>query len=100
MPASRASPCTTCSESKARSPDPNPPHWQGQGALLTRPSDAVVALDIDAAACALLDACAGGAPLGAALDAIQARFPAFDPGAALGRLLNQGAFTGVTEIPS
>nr|WP_297524609.1 DNA-binding domain-containing protein [uncultured Roseateles sp.] len=85
---------------RARSPDPNPPHWQGQGALLTRPSDAVVALDIDAAACALLDACAGGAPLGAALDAIQARFPAFDPGAALGRLLNQGAFTGVTEIPS
>jgi hypothetical protein len=80
--------------------DPNPPHWQGQGALLTRPLGAVVALEIDAAECALLDACADGAPIGAALDAVQARFPSFDPGAALGRLLNQGAFAGVTEIPS
>ncbi|ANH68989.1 DNA-binding domain-containing protein [Mitsuaria sp. 7] len=80
--------------------DPNPPHWQGQGALLTRPAGAVVALEIDAAECALLDACADGALLSAALDAVQARFPSFDPGAALGRLLNQGAFAGVTEIPS
>ncbi|WP_431287755.1 hypothetical protein [Roseateles chitinivorans] len=39
-----------------------------------------------------------GEPLGPALDAVLARFPAFEPGAALGRLLNQGAFTGVTEI--
>lgn len=80
--------------------DPNPPHWQGQGALLTRPSGAVITLEIDAADCALLDACADGTPLGEALDTIQARLPAFDPGAALGRLLNQGAFTGVMEIPS
>ena len=80
--------------------DPNPPHWHGQGALLTRPSDAVIALEIDIAECALLDACAAGDPLGPALDAVQARFPAIDPGAALGRLLNQGAFTGVTEIPT
>ncbi|WP_431050261.1 DNA-binding domain-containing protein [Roseateles sp. L2-2] len=78
--------------------DPNPPHWHGQGALLTRPSGAVIALEIELAECALLDACAAGEPLGPALDAVQARFPAFEPGAALGRLLNQGAFTGVTEI--
>lgn len=85
---------------RSHAADPNPPHWQGQGALLTRPSGAVVVLDIEAAECALLDACADGTSLGEALDAVQARFPAFDPGAALGRLLNQGAFTGVTEIPT
>ncbi|MFX1682535.1 DNA-binding domain-containing protein [Mitsuaria sp. CC2] len=80
--------------------DPNPPHWLGQGALLTRPSGAVVALEVAAAECALLDACAAGEPLGPALDAVQDRFPAFTPGTALGRLLNHGAFTGVMEIPS
>ncbi|WP_431259156.1 HvfC/BufC family peptide modification chaperone [Roseateles chitinivorans] len=85
---------------RSQAADPNPPHWQGQGALLTRPSGAVIALEIDAAGCALLDACAEGTPLGVALDAVQARFPSFDPGAALGRLLNQGAFAAVTEIPT
>lgn len=85
---------------RSQAADPNPPHWQGQGALLTRPSGAVIAFELDAAECALLDACADGTSLGAALDAVQARFPSFDPGASLGRLLNQGAFTGVMEIPS
>ncbi len=78
--------------------DPNPPHWSGEGALLTRPDGAVISIDLGAAECALLDACAQGTPLGAALDEVQARFPSFDPGAALGRLLNQGAFAALTEI--
>ncbi|HEY1396042.1 DNA-binding domain-containing protein [Roseateles sp.] len=85
---------------RSRAVDPNPPHWHGQGSLLTRPSDAVLALEIAASECALLDACANGASLGEALDSVQARFPDFDPGAALGRLLNQGAFSGAMEIPS
>ncbi|MDH0866896.1 DNA-binding domain-containing protein [Mitsuaria sp. GD03876] len=80
--------------------DPNPSHWDGEGALMTRPAGAVRAHPIDAAEAALLDACADGMPLGAALDAVQARFPDFDPGAALGRLLDHGAFTAVTEMSS
>jgi hypothetical protein len=88
------------SAARAHAADPNPPHWDGQGALLTRPSDAVLALEIDAAECALLDACAEGTPLGTALDAVLSHVPSFNPGASLGRLLNQGAFTAAMEIPS
>ena len=48
----------------------------------------------------LLEACAAGQPLGEALDAVQARHACFDPGASLGRLLQQGAFAALTEMPS
>ena len=78
--------------------DPNPPHWHGQGALMTRPLGAVLPLEIDAAACALLDACASDLPLGEALDAVVAQFPEADPGAVLGRLLQQGAFAPPSEL--
>jgi hypothetical protein len=82
--------------------DPNPPHWHGEAVLLTRPAGAVQACAIDAAQAALLQAFAEGLPLAAALEAVQARFPSsFDPGAALGLLLDQGAFSGViTETAS
>ncbi len=80
--------------------DPNPPHWHGQGALLTRPAGAVLSLEIDGADCALLEACAAGQALGDALDAVQVRHASFDPGASLGRLLQQGAFAALTEMPS
>ncbi|CAM3511774.1 DNA-binding domain-containing protein [Paracidovorax anthurii] len=80
--------------------DPNPPHWVGQGALMVRPAGAVLGREIDAADCALLDACAEGQPLGSALEAVQTGFPDFDPGAALGRLLDHGAFAAAMEMPS
>lgn len=80
--------------------DPNPPHWHGEGALMTRPAGAVRGHPMSAAEGALLDACADGLPLGAALDAVHARFPDLDPGAALGRLLDLGAFAAVTEMSS
>ncbi|PIM50645.1 DUF2063 domain-containing protein [Roseateles chitinivorans] len=80
--------------------DPNPPCWHGQGALLTRPAGAVLSLEIDGADCALLEACAAGQALGDALDAVQVRHARFDPGASLGRLLQQGAFAALTEMPS
>lgn len=80
--------------------DPNPPCWHGQGALLTRPAGAVLGLAIDSADCALLEACAAGQALGEALDAVQARHACFDPGASLGRLLQQGAFAALMEMPS
>lgn len=78
--------------------DPNPPHWHGQGALMTRPEGAVLATEIDAAACALLDACRQGVPLADALDAVQAAFPTTDPGAALGLLLQRGAFASWSDL--
>lgn len=43
--------------------------WRGEGVLLTRPRDAVRWTPLDAAGCAFLDACAGGAPLGRAAEA-------------------------------
>jgi hypothetical protein len=43
--------------------------WRGEGALLTRPHGVVQWAQLDAAGCALLDACAAGRPLSAAADA-------------------------------
>lgn len=85
---------------RSQAADPNPPHWRGQGALLTRPAGAVTALEISAADCALLDACASGEPLNAALHAALARAPDVDPGAGLARLVQHGAFAAIMELPS
>lgn len=74
-------------------PDPNPPHWRGEGALFTRPGGAVLATRLDAGACALLTACATGSPLPEALAAAQAHHPSPDLGATLGLLITQGAFS-------
>ncbi len=43
--------------------------WVGEGALLTRPGDAVRWTGIDAAGCRFLDACARGLPMAEAIDA-------------------------------
>lgn len=76
--------------------DPNPPHWQGQGALLTRPHGAVWWCEIDAATAALLGACARGDTLPDAIAAAHQHNPAMDLGAMLGQLITQGAFTAIT----
>lgn len=83
---------------EADAADPNPPHWHGEGALLTRPAGAVLAVGLDAGECALLQACADGTSLPQALDAALQADAALDAGAALARLLAQGAFTTVMEI--
>jgi len=65
--------------------------WQGEGALLTRPVDAVGWKPLDRAGSAFLDACAAGSLLaeaaGAALDAC----PSVDIATLLSRLLSAGA---------
>jgi hypothetical protein len=43
--------------------------WAAEGALITRPFDAVHWTPLDSAGCAFLDACAGGATLGEAANA-------------------------------
>lgn len=77
-------------------PDPNPPHWNGQGTLFTRPSGAVQVCELGPGACALLDACAAGALLPDAAEHALAAQPDLDLGATLALLLGQGACTEIT----
>jgi len=63
----------------------------GEGVLIVRPHDAVESVDLDAAGCAFLDACARGAVLlDAALAALEAS-PQADLSALLSKLLRAGA---------
>ncbi len=66
--------------------------WHGEGALITRPHDAVQAIRIDAAACAFLDACAAGYPIGAAASTALQADMTVDLSALMASLLNAGAF--------
>lgn len=75
--------------------DPAPPHWQGQGALFTRPGATVLAQPLGAGGCALLDGCAQGLPMPQAVAAALAAEPSIDLGALLAQLLTQGAFTAI-----
>jgi hypothetical protein len=74
--------------------------WQGEGALLTRPRDAVTWRAASQAECAFLDACAEGMPL---IEASEAALRA-DPNAELGSLLRQlllaGAFAASDPPPT
>jgi hypothetical protein len=65
--------------------------WHGEGALVVRLDDVVMAASLDRAGCALLDAFAGGASIAAAIDAARAR--AHDAGLAssLAELLRANA---------
>jgi hypothetical protein len=66
--------------------------WRGEGALLTRPRGAVQWAPLDAAGCALLDACAAGRPLiEAAAAAVEAHEDA-DLARLMKILLEAGAF--------
>lgn len=65
--------------------------WQGEGALLSRPGDAVNWCAADRADCAFMDACADGQPLGAAAAATLAVQPDADLAGLLARLLRAGA---------
>lgn len=71
--------------------------WQGEGALLLRPGDAVTWQPFDAAGCVFLDACAQGQPLGQAAGAALATDAQADIAALLATLLAAGAFCA-TEV--
>lgn len=70
--------------------------WRAEGALVTRPADAVIWCEINRADCAFLDACAAGQPMAAAAEAALTVDPDCDLSALLARLLRQGAFAGTT----
>lgn len=84
---------------REKSADESEIAWRGEGALLTRPLDAVRWIAIDAAACRFLDACASGRPVAQALDAALEA----DENANLVRLastlLDAGAFGRLTLAP-
>ena len=66
--------------------------WRGQAVLITRPGDAVLSCEIDAAGCAFLHACAQGLPLADAAQAALRAAPDADLQALLSTLFTQGAF--------
>jgi hypothetical protein len=73
--------------------------WQGEGALITRPGDAVRACALSAAGCCFLDHCAAGATLADAAEQALAHAPDTDIAALLALLLRQGAFLAPGDTP-
>jgi hypothetical protein len=73
--------------------------WRGEGALLTRPGDAVEAVALDAAGAAFLDACAAGGTLAEAAAAALAVDPATDLARLMAALLAAGAFGHLQLLP-
>lgn len=69
--------------------------WLAEAALLTRPQGAVVVTRIDAATCALLDACSAGLPLAAAAQVALDHDPHANLTANLMSLLTAGAFSAL-----
>ena len=76
--------------------DAAPVNWQGDGGLLTRPTDAVQAQALCRGGCALLDACADGATLGEAAERASAAHPDTDLARVLAQLLRAGVFLPLT----
>ncbi|MEJ8809761.1 DNA-binding domain-containing protein [Variovorax ureilyticus] len=73
--------------------------WHGEGALLTRPRDAVQAITLDEAGCAFLEACACGLPLADAAEQALRATPDADLAAILETLLRAGAFASLVVHP-
>lgn len=73
--------------------------WRSEGALTTRPHDAVQVTPIPLAACTLLDACAHGATLATAASVTLAADPGLDFAALIAQLLTAGAFAHAEPLP-
>lgn len=73
--------------------------WQPEGALLTRPRDAVTWRALNPAGCAFLDACAAGDTLAAAVQAALDVDGAADLGRLMADLLDAGAFSRLHIFP-
>lgn len=73
--------------------------WRGEGVLIVRRDGVVESVDLDAAGCAFLDACAAGRPLAAAAEAALARSPATDLATLLATLLRAGVLTPPVAHP-
>jgi len=74
--------------------------WHAEGALITRPRDAVIFRAVGKADCVFLDACAAGLPLADAADRALAADPGADLAALLEGLLRSGAFASLPAPPT
>jgi hypothetical protein len=83
--------CTIWSRQRA-SEDVGEVTWQGEGALVARPDDAVRWIALERADCAFLDACAEGRTLAEAAEAAVAASPGANLAALMARQLAAGAF--------
>jgi hypothetical protein len=72
--------------------------WRPDGALLTRPRDAVIWSALDISGCAFLDACAAGGTLDQATRAALEAQPEADLAALMSRLLEYGAFSRMSFV--
>jgi hypothetical protein len=74
--------------------------WHGEGALITRPVDAVAWRRVSEADCAFLDACAAGLPLAEAAERALVVAPDVDLSGLLEGLLRAGAFCARSFQPA
>ena len=72
--------------------------WRGEGVLLVRPRDTVMNIDLDAAGCAFLDACAAGLPLADAAVASLSTDAGADLSCLMARLLEAGALGSLAHL--
>jgi hypothetical protein len=83
---------TLWSRNRTEDPSACDVEWQAEGALLTRPDDAVTWIAADAATCAFLDTCAAGGTLTAAAQAALDMNEKADLAQLMSLLLTAGAF--------
>lgn len=92
--------CTIWRRNREQSDDASDFDWRGEGALLTRPGDAVRWIDLDAAGFHFLEACAQGLPVARALDAAFDADRDANPLRLITELLDAGAFGRITLPPN
>lgn len=90
---------TIWTRNRGESADEDDIDWHAEGALITRPEDAVHWTSVDGAGCRFLDACAQGRPIAQALDAALGADPDANLVRLVSGLLAAGAFAQLT-LPS
>jgi len=78
--------------------DGGPCSWQAEGVLLARPHGAVLTGPLTRAGAALLDTCAAGRSIEAAVAAARAAEPAADVAALIGQCMAAGAFCDIAQL--
>jgi hypothetical protein len=69
--------------------------WKADGVLITRPRNVVTWIELDAAGCAFMDACAAGLTVADAADAALATHGEVDFARMMSALMTAGAFGAI-----
>lgn len=86
---------TIWSRNRSAAQDDNEIDWRAEGALLTRPRDAVTWCALDRAGCAFIDSCAAGSTVAGAAQAALDADDAADLSQLITTLLGAGAFSRI-----